>query len=597
MRSFRKRGKEEGGVALMLVVILLTTVTFIVVITLVPPLLRMFQNTQMITTSNDTYLISEASSDDILYRLTQIMNIAGEQTIEIGNKVATTTYVMVDFDTRSIETVASTEGHVRSTQIVVSANVADIDIQYGATIGDGGVSMNNNSEITGVIGATGSLYSNSNVNGNAGEVITGDLYVATDVYLDNAASSTVCDSDREVGRVSPHIDHAQSFIPSASDSLNSIVINVKKQLNPSSIPVYIVADDLGKPDTAILSSGTLDRNKVSSTYAWTYVPLMPTIPLVAGQTYWIVLDAGVQSQNYWLWCEDSAGGYIGGSSAESDDYSSDPWAALPGDLAFKIALGSGSSVIHDVEVEGDAWALSIEDSYVWGDAYYESITGTTVVGTEYPNSGAPPVVSMPVEDDTIDSWKFAASSGGVISGSCPGTAGCSSTMGPIKIDGDWNIAVGEIVTITGAIYVTGNLTADNNVVISCDASYGTESCVVVVDGHINFTNNVAVSGSGDPESFAIFTSLIDTCVGGTQLPECAPENSAIHLYNNVVGGVYLAPYGLVHMNNNANVQSVASDSLSMDNGSAITYDPHLQDLSVVSIVGHLWNINMWREIE
>jgi len=576
----------QHGASIILVVIFFLVVSLVTILGFSSPIVRELQNAFEVEKSRSAYFVAEAGIEDAVYRIVNGMSIDASETVSLngGSTITTITDII---DGKEIVSVSDISSRVRKVRSDLSTSVTGVAFFYGAQVGEGGVIMDNNARIEGSGGAVGNIYSNGPISGGNGSTITGDATVASGLVEDVQARSTVCNQDQIAGKTNPEIDFAQSFQPSSSDTLAKVSLYIKKVGNPSSVNVRIVPDNAGVPDTSALASDTLNASLVGSNYAWIDVSFSSPATLTAGQTYWIVLDANRSNSKYWVWCRDSNNGFGNGVAKYSEDWDSDPWSsAITGDLAFKTYLGSGLSSIDDVDILLTAKANTITDSSVGGDAYYQTILNTTVVGTSYPGSADPPVIPLPISDANLADWRVDALVGGTIVGNCPGTAGCGATMGPVKIDGDVVVTNGDTLTLTGTIHVTGSITVSNNGSVDCAAGYGTASCVLLSDGVVTVSNNAIFDGSGDPDSYIMVLSDVSGC--GT---------TAINLSNNAIGAIFYATKGLVDISNGADVTSVVGCTLNISNNGTVTYEVGVSDLDFSSGPGGGWKISTWKEVE
>ncbi|MCK5592238.1 MAG: hypothetical protein KAI72_09820, partial [Candidatus Pacebacteria bacterium] len=377
--------------------------------------------------------------------------------------------------------------------------------------------------------------------------------------------------------------------------LSKISLYIKKNGTPGDRTISIVADSGGVPDTASLADGILDKDLVGAGYAWIDVAFPTPTTLTASQTYWIVLDAAKNSNHYWVWCRDNSGGYSDGVVKHKKDWGNgDPWIDVVGDMTFKTYLGEGSSEISKVTINGTAKANTITDSTVDVDAYYQTITGSTVGGTEYPGSPDPPYVHMPLSDENMASWRADAEAGGTIVGNYLAT---TTVMGPIKIDGNLEVDISDTLTLSGVIYVTGNVTPGNLSKIQCDPLFGEQSCVLITDGYVDVSNNATFSGSGNSKSYLMILTTIENCLGGVQVPPCGPGNSAVYIMNNAAGAIFYASDSLIHINNGVNVTSIVGYKFRLNNNAIVTYEDSISDLVFASGAGGGWRIHEWEEVE
>lgn len=597
--STKKLPTNKGAVYLF-VVFMLTVTTVAMAIGFTQPNIREHRNSIRDNISNNAFLLAEAGNEDVFYRLKNGMNVPAQILMTLNNTESTTTVTLVDATTREIITNSAVDNHTRKSKLRINNTTTQAEFLYGAQIGTWGVSMDANAEVRGILPAVGDIYSNGSVRGTSNNVtVTGNIFVSTAIVADVTNTSVSCVQDHIVGQTNPVVDHAQSFVAtSTGDVLHGVELHLKKNGNPSSVTVHIVADNAGAPDTTTITSGTLDRNKVTSSYSWVGVTFDSAVSLTGGNTYWIVLDAFRHNSKYWVWCKDTANPYAGGTAAYTQDWTSPSWTGITGDLTFKMLYGEGQSLIQSVDdIQGDAHADTIDTSIISGDAYYQTISGGSVAGTSYPGSPTPPLVAQPITDSLIANWVAGAEAGGTISGNCPGSAGCGTSMGPIKVDGDFTVVNGSSTVVTGTIYVTGNFLTDNNVNVSCDPTYGTTSCIIIADGFMDFRNNTSFDGSGTSGSFIMLISRKADCIG-TSGTGCGPGNSAIYHNNNAsTGGIFFAQDSIAVLENNTSVSTVVARGLDLSNNAAVIYNVDLQDIELSAGFSGGWLVEDWREIE
>lgn len=231
-----------------------------------------------------------------------------------------------------------------------------------------------------------------------------------------------------------------------------------------------------------------------------------------------------------------------------------------------VSLTDGT--INNCDIEGDAHADNITDSDISENCYYNSdFSGSSCDGTEYPGSDTPGEIPLPSID--LDLWQQAAEEGGTTTGDYEPED--HTTLGPAKITGDLILNNNIDITITGPIWVMGNIISGNNSSMTLDASFGSNSTVVLADnpgdisagGKIYMTNNTEITGSGEDGSYIVFVSTNDSLDTG---------DPAIDIKNNTAGGIFLAMNGLVYFWNNADAAAIAGEGVYMRNNSIINYE-------------------------
>jgi hypothetical protein len=586
------------GVALIIAVVFLLAIVSIVVLGTSSALVRDLQIANTLNSSAQSYYLAESGTEDAYYRLIHNVSLPSSYTIPLSSNSANVSVVSNGINQKEITSTTAINSHTRSVETVLNTAVAGSVFGYGVQAGAGGITLGTNARIEGTGGASGDVYSNGPITGATNATITGNATVAGGTTLDPTAQmvSAACSgSSPDVGKSSSQRDYAQSFVPSASDALAKISLQIRRtSSSPSNATVYIVADNAGSPSTTQLASGTLAASAVGTSYAWVDV-LMTTPPLLtAGTTYWIVINATQNSSKYWTWCRDNGSGYASGASKYSSNWSGGSWTSNTGDLDFKLYFGAGQSTLSTMIVSGTARANTITGSLISGDAYYQSISGSTIGGTAHPSSPDSSVSPFPLSDSSLATWRAVAATGGIISGNCPGATGCATTLGPVKINGNLTVASSGNLILSGIVYVTGNVTFGNNATISCDPAFGSDSCIFITDGYISTGTGVTISGSGTSGSYMLLISTISGCLGTTG-SGCATGNSGIYLNSSTTGGVFYANKSLVTISGSAIPTTVIGYKISAANSATVRYPSGLPGTQFSTAPGGVWSVGSWKE--
>ena len=189
---------------------------------------------------------------------------------------------------------------------------------------------------------------------------------------------------------------------------------------------------------------------------------------------------------------------------------------------------------------------------------------------------------MPISDQNILDWKTEGTAGGVYSGNY--TAGGSSSFGPKEITGNLSVTNGAHLTVTGTLWVHGNVDISNNATVDLSSSYGTSEGVIVADGTVNISNNAVFSGSGSAGSYLMMLTT-------------STSTSAITLSNNGGAVILYAANGTVNLLNNAGAKSLNGKSINLNNNAVVVYDSGLVNSNFVNGPSGGWNINSWKETE
>lgn len=238
----------------------------------------------------------------------------------------------------------------------------------------------------------------------------------------------------------------------------------------------------------------------------------------------------------------------------------------------------------------NAWAHNIFNTKIYGNATYacdstSCFNNNTVKGTKLPNSSDPETIldsDWPIQDADINSWKEQANYGTTITGDYSGTR-----LGPAVVNG--NMSVNSVTTLTGLVYVKGDLVINGGATLKLDSSYGPNSGLIVVDGQIRLGNGAIVSGSGDTKSTMM---LLSTLTNNT-LTDLKP---AISAENGTQGAVYYAKNGVLKINNTGYALSFAGKGLYLSQNSYFKYEKGVKNPNFSSGPGGQWGITDWQVI-
>jgi len=577
--------------------------------------------------STIAYFASESGIEDAALRIKNNWQYPSSYNLNISN--ATSEVIINEVSAKEKEIIVTGVGPnniSKKIKAVLTLDSTGVEFHYGAQVGDGGLIMEANSTID------GSVYSNGSIYGDNGAKITGDVFVASRISLDHEYTFYKTGSDYIFGKTSPILDIAQSFKPITSGPISMVSLYIKKFGNPESKTVRILTNNGTSPSKTVLTSGTLYSSKVTSNYGWIEVSFTTAPNLTAGTTYWIMIDSSTDNNDYYIWGGDSDEGYVNGEAKYSSNWSaSSPiWTSLNADLDFKIYIGGSLTYLDNVDVgesglgdvhahqisnsniERDAYVYELNNSRVGRDAYfnhsvascdisrnayYASSNVCTVHGQTIQQSPAPSdpnVISMPISQANILQWKSDAEAGGVINGDYNITANIN--LGPKKINGNLNLTSNnKTLTVTGTIYVTGNITIDNGSTIRCSALYQDLSCLVVADGWIHIKNNSNFRGSGATGSYLMFLTTLQNCNGGDQQLWCTHHNAAVDLHNNATGAIFYSTDSMIYLHNGVNVTEITAYKLNLQENSVVRYEQGLLNAQFSKGPSASWQLKSWGE--
>lgn len=528
--------------------------------------------------------LAEAGIDYALYELNENPSYTGESDIDLPNG---SVEVLVENEGLGLKNITATAyvpnetDPVATRQVKAAANIGSgvVSFRYGVQAGNGGFHISGGSTLNGSVYANGDIVATNGVHITGSAVAANQPAVAADQVNDtpfpiNSCSSASCIN---FGNSSATEDLAQSFKISVPVPLNSIQLYLKKVGTPGNITVRIVTNNSGSPGTQTLMSSVLSSSAVTGDFGWVTVT-MPTTPILdPSQTYWLVLDAPSNPSRYYI-IGSNVNGY-GDGQVKLGRLGSSWSATSPSNLDgyFKIYLGGGTSTIGGNDYVTGVYIGTTEDDIAWG----HTVRGATVTGAIYCQTGSytnkpcdtsradPTPQPMPLSDGQIAEWKQDASVGEPIDGDYHvGWAGAS--LGPKKITGDLIIDGGGLLTVTGTLWVEGNISLSGGGKVKLDPSYGANSGTIINDGYIVLAGGSNFSGSGQDGSYP-FLITTSACPAA---PDCN-GNDAISLSGGAGTVALIAQNGNINIAGGGALKAVTGKQITMTGGAILYYDTGL----------------------
>ncbi|MEY4745339.1 MAG: hypothetical protein RL272_1284 [Candidatus Parcubacteria bacterium] len=233
-------------------------------------------------------------------------------------------------------------------------------------------------------------------------------------------------------------------------------------------------------------------------------------------------------------------------------------------------LSTSGGLVDSCTLRGDVHSDTVWNSVALRDVYYRGfffdLWGTTVSGTKYSGATRPPVIPLPPID--LAFWRAQAVAGGTISGNYAPSDG--STLGPVMIDGDLTVNAGVHVTLTGTVWVTGNIVMNDPSWFSLSSSFGTFGTVVLADnaaspsskGRITIGQNVGISGSGQPGSYVLFVSTNTST---------DYDNPAVRIDSSATKAAYIAQGGTARLMDNRTAAQLAGWRVYVNGGATVDF--------------------------
>lgn len=578
--------RYNSGQAMLMTVILFLFLSVSFITGVSDPILRQANITKDLLNSKRSYFLSESGVEDAIFRIKNNRQISASEELSLDGNIVTTT-ITDTLGVKTIETLANTGDLVRKIGVTLETGVGS-SFNYGIQSGAGGFILGENTTIN------GSVYANGPITGSNNTSITGSAISANSSVLSaNQINDTPSTPDNSIsfGTASSNQDLGQSFQVSTSEPLTKVSLYIKKVGAPSSLNVRITTDNAGKPSTNTIVSATLSNSLVTSNYAWVDASFSNYIELSPGVTYWLVLDGGSSATKYYIVGANNSYANGGGKVGQ---YSGVWNNTNPGglDAYFKIYLGGINGLIDEVNVGsggvGDVEAYQVTNSSIAGSLYCQTGSGNNKSCNT--SRTVPTALDLPISDGNIDKWKSDAEAGGVINGDY--TLSSSISLGPKKIDGNLTIDGSKVLTLTGTIWVTGNVEMENGAKIKLHSSYGANSGIVVADKRVAVENNSVFEGSGQSGSYVMILTTSDCPISDY----CA-GSYAMDISNNVDAVILNAQKGTIRMSNNANAKQITAYRIFLDNNTTLDYEQGIANTSFTSGPTGGWTINSWAETE
>jgi len=245
-----------------------------------------------------------------------------------------------------------------------------------------------------------------------------------------------------------------------------------------------------------------------------------------------------------------------------------------------IVAGLGNTISGAI-IGGDLYVNTCNNSTISGDLY--ALVDNSCSYSSFISQAPPDLIPLPISDAKITEWKQEAEAGGII-GDYNLAGSSSDSLGPVKINGDLTLENNSELTITGTIWVTGNVNVKNDVIVHLSFDYGTLSGIFISDGIITLENDSRSSGSGQPGSYLLYIS--------TSL-----ANPAILTKNDIKADIIYTNNGWIAIENDVDVREVIGYGLYLKNDAKIIYEVGLANAVFTSGPGGSWQVQSWKEIE
>ena len=266
-----------------------------------------------------------------------------------------------------------------------------------------------------------------------------------------------------------------------------------------------------------------------------------------------------------------------------------------GNIDNNAIVARNGNQIQGLNIGENAMAYSCQNCVIGKDLTYVQggiLNNCAVGGSTFVRTDEIPPENMPILQEQIDKWKVEAEAGGITNVNV--AINGSQSLGPAQIGTiaspkNLTVSNGAQLTITGTIFVTGNILIDNNATVELDSShYGASGGILMASGGIVVNNNVILRGSGQLGSYLLILSE------SASLDEVNP---AILVRNNAQGAIFYTSQGLIVLNNNMSAREVTGYKVQINNNAEVQYEAGLASSFFTSGTGGSWKVTQWREIK
>ncbi len=314
-----------------------------------------------------------------------------------------------------------------------------------------------------------------------------------------------------------------------------------------------------------------------------------TVKLVQGDG--VAFNYGMQASYGGIRLENSA-------SVLGNVYANGQVTGSNSNIIYGDVVSAGpTGLIDGIHATGTAYAHTVRNSDIGKDAYYQSISRTTVGGALHPGSADLATTSLPISDEMIAEWEAAAAAGGTISSPCPYKITSNVTLGPKKIACNLEITGNPTITLAGGLWVAGNVTITNQPTIRIDPSLTEKGTFIIADNPANRRTSGVITlangsffGAGDG-SYILLISQNNSA-------ETTGSGHAIEVNNSASGELILyAGHGEIDIQNTIDVREVTAWRIHAKNSAQVVYKSGLA--SSVFTIGPAggFEIVWWDETE
>ena len=251
--------KNNSGYVMLLTTIIFMMVSTIIIFGLSTPILKQILTTRDIWGAKQSYYLSEAGVEDVIYRLkdsAMSISVGATETLSL-NGYSTITTSNSTVSGKTITSLSNQNGYKKNVETKLTQG-SGVSFNYGILTGDGGLYMTGESRIV------GNIYSNGDIVGGSGVHITGTAIAASGSkifgnggdYLYIGSNSSDMAWAKDISNVSVT---GSLYCLTGSDNDHHKICNISKGV-PDAIPMSVTVDNINQWKSEALSGGTYNGN-------------------------------------------------------------------------------------------------------------------------------------------------------------------------------------------------------------------------------------------------------------------------------------------------------------------------------------------------
>lgn len=597
MQKLKNKNIFKNGYVMLVTSVIFMSISTIIIFGLTNPIIKQLLLSKDIWNAKKSYYLAEAGVEDVMYRLKDSVmssKFGPTETTYLEYDEEALTTIVDHYNYKEISTLSDFNGYKKTIGASVSMGEGT-SFNYGILTGEGGFTITGGSQVI------GNIYSNGDILGGAGIIITGSAIAASagEIFKDEANETPIPPTTGIIfNNAYASRDFAQSFKPSTTSAVQNISIYVKKTNYPANFVVNLRSDNAGNPGT-ILTSATLISNQVTTNYGWVDLTFAQNITLTKDTTYWLTITGDVKSGKTSSNTYTIAANNLYTRGVAKTGVMGGTWNNTSLDGYFYLHLGSKPSKIYGYEgnylfigssSSDIAWAYDVTHVDASGSIYCQIGTNNADGKTCDTSKGIPDTLPMPISQANIDQWKAEAEAGGTYNGNLL-VDWDGDILGPRKITGNLTVNGGGTLLVTGTLWVQGYIIVTGGGKIKISPTLGANSAIILSDQYVRVDGGGQFEGSGTPGSYPV---IVSTSICPNTTP-CAYNNSAISLSGGAGAVILNAPFGKVNINGGSGARSVSGHQIYIDGGGIVTYETGLANLSFTSGPSGGWEIMGWGE--